>query len=399
MNNLQHVWSKRFEHYMTEVQKYMRFVFTGHLALVFVFVIGALGYQYSEWLKVVSEDFPAEWVVAIIIGIVVGFSRPVTLLREPDQVYLLPLESSMSVYFKKALNWTFGSQIFLVIILYIISIPLLNTVTPRSSAEIWLALAIAIILKFLNVRIEFFYRYSFRGQQVYIDRIVRIVLSFVTMLTALTTGIIYSLIYIVLLIAYYIALKKKVEGEPIPYEHFVRLEQNRMMTFYRFANYFTDVPHLKGSIRRRAWLNGVYHLVSYSKKNAQNYLVFRTFIRTDDHFYLWLRLTLISAVIAYFVNIPIVTWVVASALAFATTIQLKYALLSSNDFRMDFLYPIKSTDRKSAVRKVLRLFIVIQAIIVMLCSIGQPLFFVPAIAIIVISEITYNVSKDPEVMY
>src|SRR5690606_35156878 len=99
MNNLTDVWSKRFGHYMLEVQKYMRFVFTGHLAIVLVFAIGALGYRYSEWLKVVSEDFPAEWVVAIVVGIIVGLSRPVKLLREPDQVYLLPLEIEMSICF------------------------------------------------------------------------------------------------------------------------------------------------------------------------------------------------------------------------------------------------------------------------------------------------------------
>ena len=49
--------------------------------------------------------------------------------------------------------------------------------------------------------------------------------------------------------------------QPIPYEHFVKLEQNRMMGFYRFANYFTDVPHIEGAINRRAWLDVIYKLV------------------------------------------------------------------------------------------------------------------------------------------
>ena len=46
-------------HYMTEFQKYMKYVFTGHLAIVLVFTIGAGGYAYSEWLKEVPADFPA----------------------------------------------------------------------------------------------------------------------------------------------------------------------------------------------------------------------------------------------------------------------------------------------------------------------------------------------------
>lgn len=204
-----------------------------------------------------------------------------------------------------------------------------------------------------------------------------------------------AIIIIVLFIFYNGALKRRVKAQPIPYEHFVKLEQNRMMGFYRFANYFTDVPHLRGSIRRRGWLNFVYNLIPYNKENAHNYLVFRTFIRTDDHFYLWVRLTFISGLIAIFVNIPIVTWVVAGALSFATTLQLKYALLSSSDFRMDRLYPIDSNLRKKAVQNVLRIFMVVQAFIVLICAIEQPLFFVTAIVVIVISEMTFMMSKDP----
>ena len=64
---------------------------------------------------------------------------------------------------------------------------------------------------------------------------------------------------------------------------------------------------------------------------------------------------------------------------------------------MDMLFPIKDNQRKKAVQKLIRVFMVVQAIIVMLCSIGQPLFFVPAIIIIVISELTFNFSKDPVV--
>ncbi|KGR75775.1 ABC transporter permease [Ureibacillus sinduriensis] len=399
MNNLQDVWSKRFNHYMTEVQKYMRFVFTGHLAIVLVFVIGAVGYQYSEWLKVVDATFPAEWIVALAIGFLLALSRPVTLLREPDQVYLLPLESKMTTYFSSALKWTFWSQIGLAIVIYIVAIPLLKAVTELSSGQIWLCVAVIIVLKYLNVHIEFNYRYANRGASLSIDRMARGVLSILTIQSALTEGYSYVIIFIILLFVYNRTLAKKVKIQPIPYEHFVKVEQNRMMGFYRFANYFTDVPHLHGSIRRRGWLNFIYSIVQHNQNGTQSYLVYRTFIRTDDHFYLWVRLTAISGLIALLVNIPIVTWVVAGALSFATTIQLKYALLSSGDFRMDRLYPVHGSQRKNAVRKVLRLFMVIQAIIVMLCSVGQPLFFVTGILIVAVGELTFLMTKDPSREY
>ena len=395
MNSMQNIWSKRFLHYINEVQKYMRFVFTGHIAIVLVFVIGAGGYQYSEWLKVAPQDFPAEWLVAVIVGVILGFSAPTTLIREPDQVYLLPVETKMPIYFKKALNWTFMSQILLPAGAYIVAIPLLNTVTNLSTGQIWLGFLCVVVLKYLNVHLEFNYRYGNRGQLVWLDRVARIAFSILALEMILTASM-FGFVFIALFAYYNVVLAKKAKGEPVPYEHFVKLEQNRMMRFYRFANYFTDVPHLRGSIRRRAWLDFLYRWIPFKRESTQTYLVFRTFIRTDDHFYLWVRLTGISAIIAAFVNIPVVTWIVAGALAFATTIQLKYALLSSGEFRMDMLYPVPKEQRVKAVETLLRFFMVIQAVIVTICSITQPLFLFIPLIILIISELTLRLTKNPD---
>ena len=393
MKNLRDVWSSRFMHYIGEVQKYMQFIFTGHIAIVLVFLIGAGGYQYSEWLKVVQTDFPAEIVIAVMIGILLAFSRPTTLLREPDQVYLLPLESKMSQYFSKALAWTFWSQVWIVAIVYIVCIPLLKAVTALTTTEIWTIFLLIIVLKYISVQGEFSYRYSERGQMVWVDRLIRAVIFGAVLYMGLHAQLILAVIATVISVIYIIIFRKKSVGEPVPYEHFVKIEQNRMMSFYRFANYFTDVPHLHGSIRRRRWMDWLYRFVPYGKENAQKYLVFRTFVRTDDHFYLWLRLTAISGVIAVFVDIPVVTWIVAGALSFATTIQLKQALLSSGEFRMDMLYPLPEYARQLAVKQTVRLAMVTQAIIVGLCAITQPMFYLAIVIVIVISELTAKISK------
>ncbi|MET4562905.1 ABC-2 type transport system permease protein [Lysinibacillus parviboronicapiens] len=394
MKNLRDVWSSRFMHYIGEVQKYMQFIFTGHIAIVLVFLVGAGGYQYSEWLKIVEADFPAEPLIALIIGVLLAFSRPTTLLREPDQVYLLPLESKMSQYFKKALAWTFWSQVWIVAIVYIVSIPLLKAVTELTTVGIWAVFFLIVVLKYISVQGEFNYRYSERGHFIWVDRLERAVVFGVTMYFALQTKLILALIAAVIGCAYIAVFRKKSVGQPVAYEHFVKLEQNRMMSFYRFANYFTDVPHLRGSIRRRAWLDWLYKFVPYTKGNTQKYLVFRTFVRTDDHFYLWLRLTVISAVIAAFVDIPMVTWIVAGALSFATTIQLKQALLSSGEFRMDMLYPLPENARNIAVKQVVRIAMITQAIIVGLSGVTQPMFYVTFIIVIIVSELTAKMSKS-----
>lgn len=390
--NMRDIWSKRFGHYMNELQKYMQYIFTGHIGIVLVFVLGALGYQYSEWLKVASSSFPAEWLIAVVVGFILSMSRPVTLLREPDQVYLLPLESSMKAYFNKALMWTYFSQVVLPLLLYIVAIPLLKTVTDLTIQEIWIGAAFVAVLKVFNIVLEFNYRYANRGYAVWIDRVARIIMNILVLEAYLHGGIGEAALYGLLIIAYYLMMRKKVFVNPVPYEHFVKIEQNRMLGFYRFANYFTEVPHLRGSIKRRAWLDFVYN--SFKKSSTQSYLVARTFIRTDDLFYLWIRLTIISAFFAAFIELQFVTWIVSAALVFAMVIQLKQALISKGEFRMDMLYPGAVDAREKAVDQLLRKLVIIQAVVVTLCNIMMPMFYVTPIVIIVIGFVSIKVTTS-----
>lgn len=391
---MHNIWSKRFNHYVKELQKYMRYIFTGHIAVVLVFILGALGYQYSEWLKVVETDFPAKWLVAILVGIVIAFSHPTTLLRVPDQVYLLPLESKMKQYFQKALSWTFFSQVLLPTVLYIISIPLLRAVTELTIQQIWIGIVFVVALKFINVTIEFNYRYANRGQIVLLDRVVRIILNIFVLEGYLHGGIVGGILYSLLIIAYYLLIRKRVYVDPVPYEHFITIEQNRMMQFYRFANLFTDVPHLRGAVKRRQWLDFVMNWIPFKKGQAQRYLVARTFIRTDDLFYLWVRLTAIGALFAAFIAFQPVIWIISAALVFATVIQLKQALVSKGEFRMDMLYPGEMNEREHAVNKLIMKLVVLQAIIVLLCNVKMDLFFITPLIIILVGSFSIKFASN-----
>ena len=106
MKNLRELWGTRFVYYINELQKYLKYIISGHIAIVIVFAIGAAGYTYSEWLKEVSPDFPAALLAAIIIAAALTFSSPVTLLKPADTVYFLPLETKLHQYFKQSLRWS-----------------------------------------------------------------------------------------------------------------------------------------------------------------------------------------------------------------------------------------------------------------------------------------------------
>lgn len=398
MNDFREMWGQRFFHYMRELQQYMQYIFTGHLAIVLVFAIGAGGYAYSEWLKEVPLDFPAAMLTAIIIGGALVYSPPVTLLKPADIVFFLPFETKLPNYLKKALKWSAFSQIPLPLILFVIALPLLSATKTASTAMLlWLAVFI-LVLKWIFVETEFFVHFAKSGHGIWQDRFIRFVLAGAFIYLWLSPYFYLIAIPAVLLALYTNYWRKQKEQKPFPYEHFILLEQNRMMRFYRFANYFTDVPHLKGAISRRGWLSFLMRPPTFGETMSQTFLIRRTFIRTDDIFWLWVRLTVISSVATYFISIPVAILLFVGALAFASSIQLVYALSANDEFRMDMLFPEPKTNRQQAIRKTVRSVQRLQALVMLIIGIiaGQGAFLsvLLAVAILIISEVTIRSVKN-----
>lgn len=395
MRNLDELWRKRSTYNRQEVQKYMRFVFTGHMALVIVFLLGAGIFQYSHFLDAYrgNSAIPTTLITVVVVAFFVTLSRPKTLIKKPDEVYLLPLETKLMTYFKHALVSTYTSQVVVSALLFIVMWPMLRQIGLLPISTIVIGLVSVFILKWLNVQQEFTYRWVTIGHRVWLDRLIRFVLNGGILYTLLENQWIVAVVLVIVFVAYFVYYKKKLVGQPFPYEHFVPVEANRMMGIYRFANYFTNVPQVHGSIKRRPYFDFIYKLVPKTHQQTFAYYLFRSVLRTDDHFYLWLRLVAINGLVVAFVDLPLVSIIVCAALSFAVAIQLKQALGSTHEFTMGMLYPLKADARKKAAIQIGRYMIIAHAIIVLLCGIMQPYFYVYALVVLIVGELTLRLSK------
>ncbi|PIC63103.1 protein EcsB [Sporosarcina sp. P13] len=398
MNSMHDIWGQRFFHYVNELQKYMRYVFTGHLAIVFMFAIGAGGYAYSEWLKEVPLNFPSVWIVAIVLSLLLMKAAPTTLLKPADIVYFLPLEDQLPNYMRRSLTWSTFSQLPLPLIAMIVALPLLKATEVGTSIEYLLVILLIIALKGVYVRTEFNVRIA-NDEFIWPDRVLRLALAFLVIYCGFLWSPAVFLVGIIVAILYAKFWEKKARQFPFPYEQFIELEQNRMMRFYRFANYFTEVPHLVGSVSKRSWLTFAMKRATFKRRDVQSYLVVRTFIRTDDTFWLWLRLTTLSALGAFLIPLPIVSFIFVGALAFATAVQLILALEGGVEFTMDQLYPEEQEkSQNKAVRSLVRKLIWLQAVILLLAAL--PLYglsLIPmliALIALIIGEATIRLTQE-----
>ncbi|WP_301107357.1 ABC transporter permease [Sporosarcina sp.] len=402
MNTMYDIWGKRFFHYINELQKYMRYVFTGHLAIVFMFAIGAGGYAYSEWLKEVPVDFPSALIVSGVIALLLMKAAPTTLLEPADIVYFLPLEDKLPGYMKRAITWSTFSQLPLPLVAAIVSLPLLKATEIGSGMDYILLVLLIIGIKGLFVGSEYSVRIA-KHKFVWPDRIIRLLLAFLTIYFTLVWSPVAFFIGLLAALLYMKWWEKQASQKPFPYEQFIELEQNRMMRFYRFANYFTEVPHLVGSVSKRNWLKFAMKNATFNRGDVQTYLVGRTFIRTDDTFWLWVRLTALSALGAFLIPIPIVSFIFVGALAFATAVQLVLALEGRVEFTMDQLFPEEAEKSQvKAVRSLVRKLLILQAIILLAAAL--PLYglslipvLIAAVALIV-GEATIRLTKEQEVL-
>lgn len=352
MPTVKELWRKRFEKYTTEVQKYSQYIFTGHLVIVLLFLFGALGMAYSEWLKVVRPDFPSAWFVALLLAIPFATHTIVSLLREADEVYFLPLEGQLKGYFQSALQTTLFFSLPLPLVLGVVSFPLLKTTAGWTFVDLVVLLLAIVVLRYLMVQNEWHYRVMHQGQHMFVIQSAHFIFAYVFFFLLIQQWWLGVIALAVIAVGSFVLLKQRAMHEALPFQHLIGVEKGRMMCFYRFANYFTDVPFVQGKMKRRSyarWLlsgNG-----AFGKEQAYPYLLSRTFVRSDDAFRLSLRLIVVMVVFVLFIPSFVLMAIAVLALQFALVSQMLVLLSEQKVFRMDQLFPVDGRERERTIRQ------------------------------------------------
>src|SRR5690625_2461633 len=98
------LFKERLSAHLKETNRYLKYIFNGHLAIVMFFLISAIAVYYQQWLAQLPADFPTAWIIGVIFGVLVSYNPVKTLLQEPDLVFLLPAEQKMGYYFRNVLR-------------------------------------------------------------------------------------------------------------------------------------------------------------------------------------------------------------------------------------------------------------------------------------------------------
>ncbi|VDG18361.1 ABC transporter permease [Lactiplantibacillus mudanjiangensis] len=301
MNEL---YQQRLQRHLRQMLHYLRLVFNDHFVIALMFFVGGLGLAYSSWLKTVTTH--DTWIIVVVgVALWLGLrvSRIATLLESADTVFLLPREHDLHTYFQRAWRYSWLLAIPVQVIWVGLVSPLLMLVDQFSGLSLLALLITQLALKDsdLTLRVTKLYRLSPQQHRTAAS----VNLMGAAVITALALAV-NPWLGAVLALAL-AGGQRWWHGQiwthtVVAWKANVASEANRMLGIYRFFNLFTDVPLVQGNVKRRKYLDGLLRLMPADRAHAFGYLFTRGMLRGTEFSGLVARLTIIGAVLLYFVG-------------------------------------------------------------------------------------------------
>jgi ABC-2 type transport system permease protein len=358
------LWKDRAVHRLKEFGVYLRYILNGHLVVVLLFLIGTAAFYYQEWIRTLSPDFPAEIIIALIIGLFLTHSPVYTFLLEADQVFLIPLETRLKGYFSRSGLISLVFQGYILLMVLAVLMPMYAHVSANGFQSFFNFLLVLLAIKAWNLAVNWRIHY-FVQQSVFIwDMFVRYFINVIfTFLLFNNANILFLLLVVFILAFYYRSFYVRTKKMGLKWDLLIAQEEKRMASFYRLANLFTDVPKLKDTVKRRKWLDILMKSISFSQNRTYHYLFARTFLRSSDYLGLFIRLTVIGAVALYFISFGWGQIIFSLLFIYLTGFQLLPLWNHHQNKLWVDLYPVSHKHKMAAFQSILKIILFIQSIL------------------------------------
>ncbi|ETI69627.1 ABC transporter permease [Neobacillus vireti] len=358
------LWKERAGGRVKDLGRYLRYIFNGHLVIVLLFLIGAGAFYYQEWLKTLSADFPAELVIAILIGILLTYSPVYNFLLEADQVFLIPLENKLKGYFLRSgvISLTFQGYILLMVLAVLM--PMYAHINSSGFRLFVPYLAVLLFVKTWNMAVNWRIHYFVQPSVYKWDMVVRYFMNAAfTYLLLKQANLLFLLLIVVVMAFYYRSFFVRTRNMGLKWDILIDGEEKRMASFYRLANMFTDVPQLKATVKRRKWLDILINRIAFTKDKTYLYLYSRAFLRSSDYLGLFIRLTVIGALGIYFISFGLGQMVLSVLFLYLTGFQLLPLWNHHQNKLWVDLYPVAPKSKIAAFHKLMMIILLIQTAI------------------------------------
>ncbi|ARK29175.1 ABC transporter permease [Halalkalibacter krulwichiae] len=365
MNDGMTLWRERVNAYWNMAIRYLRLIGnSGFLFTVYVLIIIG-SYYYSVFLDWLPHSFPAVWVFVAVFAHLLTRSDVRTFVKPADVVFLLPYESKLGTYFKASKWYTTVLQCAVILLVLVILSPLFSQYLASEAGSLFLIFVFLTVAKIWNVFASWeeqrFQGDSERHSHFLLRGIVNITFTFFLFSGSHSLFIVATLF--IMLGLWFLYYKRLSERLTIKWDHLIEVEQAMLLSFYRVANAFTDVPQLKNKVRPRHYLNWLINGLTDSNKSVYHYLFSKSFIRSNDYGGIYIRLVFIAAIVIIALPSGWLQLVVLLLFLHMMTTQLSTLWYHYDTNMWVDLYPVDIDMKKNALSQLtFRLLIIMSGV-------------------------------------
>lgn len=357
------IWKRRVGDHQKKMMKYLKYVLNDHFVIVCLFLLGALGYGYSGMLKSISTEFIyGQFLAWIIFSSIIFIGNLATLIQPADSVFLLQKEAEMGEYFKKAKSYSLILPLIVIGFISAAVMPLLVATSSFAFSDWIIFFASMSLVKEVELDAQILkikqVEKKERNLTTLIVGICSISSSFLGVFVNPFAGLASALISSVL---WHVKISHLLNRSRYQWEFLVQKESTRLKNIYQFINLFTDIPALKGTIKRRAYLDKITNRMTLKQDNTYFYLFSKALLRGTEYSGLVIRLSFIGLGVVALVSYPILVGVMSVLFLYLTGFQLIPLYYHYDDHLLSVLYPVDKKQKLKAMQKILFTLLVAQS--------------------------------------
>jgi ABC-2 type transport system permease protein len=372
MDQLSGLWKKRQQAHFQQALRYWNLIGKNSGLMFFLYAMVIIsGFYYKKWLESLPHSFPGILIVSLVLALAAVRSPIRTFLVKADAVFLLPVEAELRPYFRHSRWYSFCFQGAILLLIQIICWPLYQYTTGRNAVSFLPVAAGLLAAKAWNM--------DSHWQEQFIRDTVP--------LKVLRSGLTFLLIYgiagglpvpapaicaAVMLAASVLLFHRQASFGLLDWYRLIEMDNRQELQFLRFVNLFTDVPRLRHSVHPRRIISAMFPVRSFRSSRIYPQLFLKTWIRSDDYFARYLRLTVIGMLACYFLNNGLYTGFVVVSVIYLTGLQLLPLWSYPFPQALEGLYPIApAVKRRSFIHLVFTL-LAIQTVLLSLSGAAGP---------------------------
>ena len=346
------LWSLRVQEFYRKMFRYYSII--GANVVYFFLVIGSIFiYYFHLFLQWMPSQVSVEVVLSLFVTFLLIRTKVRTFIKRADIIFLLPLEVELKSYFIKSLVYSF----------VIDAIKLLGFITVFVSLFLHTTNINLPILSFIvgivayNILMKWIEQWIENDVQFVLHRLIRFFSIYLMCYFLFKNDWIFELILLSINFLFLIYFIKK---RNLNWQWLMDEEESALLRNFKFINIFMDVPNLKRSFRNRRLLTMIVkRCIPYHQSSTFVYLYSHLFVRYNDYFYLYLRLTVIGIFVNY--AMPTSGWIFNLLILFMTGFQV--IPLQHEMKQSVLLYPISKSQIKDSFLKFVLVILYAQFII------------------------------------